>query len=104
MTEKCWRDTRDVAFPPPPVRPKSRLQVWAAIGVPACSVEEARERIRISRLKRATTEMKGTLSVNAPVRLLNAIDAVADRYGVSRSQVVRKFIEDGLSSTGGGTV
>jgi len=86
----------DMPLPPLPTKRTSRLSAWAALGIPQCSVNGARDRVRISRLKRSKREPTATLSVNAPAALIKQIDALADHYDVSRAQAVRRLIEDGL--------
>lgn len=78
---------------------KPRSKVWAERGV-ARNATQAKKRVAASRRSRPKPKPKTPLCMNAYVGLANAIEAIAVRHDVSRAQVLKRIIEDGVRKYG----
>jgi hypothetical protein len=80
-------------------KPRTRKQAWANKGIPK-DPHKAHQRIRASRKTRTKRVGNAALSGTFPAPLVQAVEAISDRYNVSRQAVMKRMLEDGIRKYG----
>ena len=80
-------------------KPQSRKQQFGSRGVPK-DPGRAHQRIRASRRTRPKPKPKATISGSYPAILVAAVESIRDRFDVSITNVMEKFIANGILDYG----
>jgi|HubBroStandDraft_5_1064220.scaffolds.fasta_scaffold18709_2 hypothetical protein len=78
---------------------QTRKQEWGSKGIPK-NPQQAHQRIRAARATRKKVRGNAALSGTFPGPIVKAVEAISTRFGVSRSAVMKRMLEDGIKRYG----